>query len=100
MRESDDAAFDNEEEKILSFEEFEKALVLNAPGGDGGSGGTGAQQHAATGIRWRSLIGDILTQPLFFGIFAWLATPAIRESREYPPQQSVLLAVQRVSIET
>lgn len=69
-----DVAFD--EDKYLSFEEFEKALLLNAPGEDGGGGST-----AATGINWRLLIEDVLTQPLFFGVFALLATPAIRESR-------------------
>lgn len=69
----------NGEEKIMSFEEFQKAFVPSAPGGDGGGGG-GASTASLTGISWRSLAGDVLTQPLFFGIFALLATPAIRES--------------------
>lgn len=82
-----DAAFDDNGENIMSFEEFEKAYVLNAQGGGDGSGGADtAQQHAtrtaaATGISWRSLMGDVLTQPLFFGFFSLIATPAIRESR-------------------
>lgn len=69
-----DVAFDAEEP--LSFEDFEKALRLNAPGEDGGS-----ESAAATGINWRLLVEDMLTQPIFFGVFYLLATPAIRESR-------------------
>ncbi|CAN0111903.1 unnamed protein product [Pylaiella littoralis] len=75
-----DVDFDGD---IMSFEEFEKAFVPNAPGGRGGAGT--AQQHgtttaaaaaaaaaATTGISWPSL-------PLFFGVFSLLATPAIRD---------------------
>lgn len=66
-----DVAFDAEEP--LSFEEFEKALRFNAPGDDSGG--------ETTGINWWLLVGDVLTQPIFFGVFYLLASHAIRESR-------------------
>lgn len=69
-----DVAFDQDEP--LSFEDFEKALRLNAPGEDGAG-----DSAAGIGINWRLLVGDVLAQPVFFGVFYLLATPAIRESR-------------------
>lgn len=71
-----DVAFDDEEP--LSFEDFEKALRLNAPDEDGG----GSESAATTGINWQLLFRDVLAQPIFFGVFYLLATPAIRESME------------------
>ncbi|CAN0016470.1 unnamed protein product [Scytosiphon promiscuus] len=81
-----DSPFDGrEDDEILSFEEFEKVFLRQAPGGggvknDGDGGGRVVEPAAAaTGIDWRSLAEDVLTQPLFVGVFALLATPAIRE---------------------
>ncbi|CAN0398291.1 unnamed protein product [Ectocarpus sp. 8 AP-2014] len=75
-----DAASDQEDD-VLSFEEFEKALLSAAPSRDGwnrGADGAVDSAGAPKGINWRLLVEDILVQPLFFGIFAVLAKPAIR----------------------
>ncbi|CAM9419980.1 unnamed protein product [Ectocarpus sp. 4 AP-2014] len=77
---SRDAASDQEDD-VLSFEEFEKALLLAAPSRGGlnrGADGAVDSPGPPTGIKWRLLVEDILVQPLFFGIFAMLAKPAIR----------------------
>lgn len=76
-------AVSDQEDDVLSFEEFEKALLPPAPSRDGwnrGADGAVVSAGAATGINWRLLVEDILVQPLFFGIFAVLAKPAICES--------------------
>ncbi|CAM9208962.1 unnamed protein product, partial [Hapterophycus canaliculatus] len=82
-----DNPFDQrQDEDVLSFEEFEKVFLRQAPGkgsvskdGDASVRRVVEPAAATTGIDWRSLAEDVLTQPLFVGIFALLATPAIRE---------------------
>eukprot|EP00752_Nemacystus_decipiens_P001531 g1501.t1 len=69
-----DVSFD--EDEPLSFEDFEKALRLKTPGKDSAD----SKSAATTGINWQLLFGDILVQPIFFGVFYLLATPAIREA--------------------
>ncbi|CAM9638151.1 unnamed protein product [Ectocarpus sp. 12 AP-2014] len=76
---SRDAASDQEDD-VLSFEEFEKALLAAAPSRGGlnrRADGAVDSPGAPTGINWRLLVEDILVQPLFLGIFAVLAKPAI-----------------------